>query len=616
MKRAFFINVITTVCFFVIWGSLESLFLLIYKGSLITLPVFSKALLLNILIYASWAVIVGGISGGFFLIISHLRKSSSDIKKMKEFTLFVALFNMIYFYVLLKLQRYIHNFAYLGTHSVILFILGIAVICIGLTYFVFFSWRLLRKNISIGKKQKIILAGLYILTMTLSTIFGTSNIEQRINSDVLKFSPEEEKPNILLITIDTLRSDYLSCYGNSIIKTPHIDQVAKEGVLFTHAITPIPITGPSHISLMTSLLPRTHGARVNGIPYKLERIVFAEIMKSYGYHSAAFISSYPLKVYNSGLHKGFDIYDESFGFFDFNFSLLLVRFLNRIDLLPVRLEQKAEETNNKAIRWLEKNYNKPFFLWIHYFDPHYPYDPPESYNTIYRNKSVITENDLQKALYGGEISYTDEYIGKLINQLKTLNIYDDTLLIITADHGESLGEHNFYYDHSEFLYEQLIRVPLIMRYPPLLPRNKIINEQVQIIDILPTVLSILNIDTTYQFDGQDLLSLFNKTDVQSKDLNFALAETFSPEATINRTAIRTNRWKLIINKGAQDELYNLEDDPDELINLSNEERAVKQILYEKLQDMMSSIPQFDPNLLETDIDHDRLNKLRSLGYLQ
>jgi arylsulfatase A-like enzyme len=155
-----------------------------------------------------------------------------------------------------------------------------------------------------------------------------------------------------------------------------------------------------------------------------------------------------------------------------------------------------------------------------------------------------------------------------------------------------------------------------MRYPPLLPRNKIINEQVQIIDILPTVLSILNIDTTYQFDGQDLLSLFNKTDVQSKDLNFALAETFSPEATINRTAIRTNRWKLIINKGAQDELYNLEDDPDELINLSNEERAVKQILYEKLQDMMSSIPQFDPNLLETDIDHDRLNKLRSLGYLQ
>jgi arylsulfatase A-like enzyme len=611
MKRVIFVTLITAVVFNVVWGSLESLNILFSKNQLITIPAFLEILSSVVIIYGLWGIIIGGLNGGLFFFISYLKKRSFEQKKLSESALFVSLFILIFFYSLLRLRQSLHISS---KTEVILYALGIAA---GLTFLVYFLWCLFSKWISIGRKEKLILSGFYILTMTLSTIFGTSNIEPRINNnDVLKFSPEEEKPNILLITIDTLRSDYLGCYGNPVVKTPHIDQVAKEGVLFSQAITHIPITGPSHTSLMTSLLPRTHEVKINGIPYQKENITLAELMRSHGYRTAAFVSAYPLKSYNSGLHRGFDMYNDSFSYLDSHEALLLVQFFNHLGLLYGGLEQRAEETNKKALRWLEDNYGKPFFLWIHYFDPHYPYDPLPPYDTFYQDKKGITKNDRQKALYAGEISYTDEHIGKLINQLKKLKVLDDTLLIITADHGEGLGEHDYYYDHSEYLYEPLIKIPLIMRYPPLLPKNKIIEKQVQIIDIMPTVISIAGIHTNHQLFGRNLLSLMNENFVELKALTYALVETFEPEASTDRTAIRTNEWKLIVNSEGQEEFYNLIDDPDELVNLNNKESVIKQEFNEKLRGIISSIPQSEDNVTASDIDQERLKKLKSLGYLQ
>jgi len=249
--------------------------------------------------------------------------------------------------------------------------------------------------------------------------------------------------NVLMITIDTLRADCLHCYGCEEIKTPNLDHLARGGVRFKNAVCPAPLTAPSHASILTSLYPHTHGVRINGYPLRDSVLTIAEILKINRYKTAGFVSVDFLGDDVSNLGQGFDTFDW-----------------------PEKVEQPARAATEKTINWLNEHGEDKFFIWVHYFDPHSDYNPPYPYNAMYDpsysgsatgstlflsklNQGEIrpNERDLKHidALYKGEISYVDEWIGVLVDYLKDKGVYENTLIITTADHGEALGEHRHYF---------------------------------------------------------------------------------------------------------------------------------------------------------------------------
>ncbi|MEI7837023.1 MAG: sulfatase, partial [Planctomycetota bacterium] len=264
--------------------------------------------------------------------------------------------------------------------------------------------------------------------------------------------------NVVLISIDTCRADRLSCYGYKRQTTPNIDALASNGVLFTSASTPVPFTLPAHSSMMTGTYPPTHGVRLNNGDHLADsNITLAEIMRDAGYQTAAFIGAFPLdRIF--GLNQGFDTYDCQF------------RAKRQMALYS---ERNAEELTGPAMDWLGKNGKKPFLLFLHYYDAHFPYEPPPPFNTTYAGD-----------LYAGEIAYVDRCIGHVVDQLHAMGIYDNTLIIITGDHGESLGEHGEQ-THGFFMYQGTLRVPLVIR-APVGSRNCQVNDNVSLVDIVPT----------------------------------------------------------------------------------------------------------------------------------
>ena len=221
--------------------------------------------------------------------------------------------------------------------------------------------------------------------------------------------------NVLLISIDTCRADYLSCYGYPRETTPNIDELAREGILFENVISPVPLTLPAHSSMLTGTIPPYHRVH-NNIDYKLglSNVTLAEILKEVGFTTSAFISSFIMDS-QFGLDQGFDTYNDSF---EKTYSSVGIN------------ERKAGETSRLAAQWLDEHKDESFFLFLHYYDPHKSYEPPKPF------ASKFPQNP-----YAGEIAYTDDYIGQVITRLKELGLYDSTLIIITSDHGEMLGEH-------------------------------------------------------------------------------------------------------------------------------------------------------------------------------
>ncbi len=609
-----------------IWGSLESLILLYSKPHPLSLAAFLGLLLSTLLLYGACGIVLGGAVGGVHALLSPFDRWPFPRKTPSRFALASSIFSIAVISVLTPLYvlfRYsdIFDIEWIGSKTArVVFSLGIsgaASLAAG-GAITFLLWRLtdcLKKRIR-GRHWKSLLAGLHLLVMIFGTWFGTSALEERGSADSGGADSRKRGPGVVLITVDTLRADHLGCYGNPIVKTPWMDLAAKEGVRFAQASCPVPITGPSHISLMTSLAPRTHGSRVNGAPYTGKDLTLAERLKRHGYRTAAFVAGYPLKAYNCGLNRGFDVYGDSFGFPDLHAGLRVVRLLNRLGLIQGAVERNAEEVNKEALRWLAENYEEPFFLWIHYFDPHFGYNPPPPYDTLYKGKMGPGETGRHRALYAGEVTWTDARIGEVMGLLQRLNIHDETLLIVTADHGESLGEHDYYYDHTEYLYEPIVRVPLIMRHPPTISKGRVVGERARIVDILPTILSIAGAPAGGRPLGQNLLHPMDGKTTGPDARSHALIETFTPESSVDRTAIRTPKWKWIVSSDRGEELYNLVDDPGERINLAGREEAIKRRFEEKLQTLLDSIPHSAEEAGELSIDSERLEKLRSLGYLK
>ncbi len=290
----------------------------------------------------------------------------------------------------------------------------------------------------------------------------------------------DERPNVLLITVDTLRADHLSSYGYPLKTSPAIDRLAEEGARFSSTYSAIPLTGPSHISLFTSRFPQEHGARVNGyaVAEDSKWLFLPQILRRFGYTNAAFVSAWPLTSRLTHLDRWFDVYDEDLK--------RKYQFFNS--------SRYAEDVTPLAVSWLENRPKEPFFLWLHYFDPHSPYHPREGFEELESsghpdNRPQPVDEEIAERIrnYDSEIAYTDAHIAKLLAKIDDLGLRDSTLVVLTSDHGESLGEHG-YVGHGRSLSQGIVAIPLIMRYPGVIPAGQVIDDNVSLLDITPTLL--------------------------------------------------------------------------------------------------------------------------------
>src|SRR5882762_3199176 len=296
-------------------------------------------------------------------------------------------------------------------------------------------------------------------------------------------------PDVFLITIDTLRADHLHCYGYDTIATPAIDGLAKDSLRFSHAFTPSPITNSSHTTILTGLLPSTHGVTDFAIPLAATHPTWAKLLSAQGYHTAAFIGAVILdsKSLAPGLDRGFEFYDN------FPEHAATKSRWGRLERRGMQVEQHAES-------WLNKHPDGPHFVWAHFYDPHDPYEPASPYSNIYKDR-----------LYDGEIAYADSALGHFLAYLKKQGWYDGALIVVVGDHGEGLGEHHED-THGIFLYDSTTHVPLLVKLPNGRSAGKGIDAQVRTTDILPTILELAGLPIPQKLDGVSLTPLFAGTE--------------------------------------------------------------------------------------------------------
>ncbi|MHC4318727.1 MAG: tetratricopeptide repeat protein [Planctomycetota bacterium] len=395
--------------------------------------------------------------------------------------------------------------------------------------------------------------------------------------------------NVLLITSDTTRADHVGCYGNRGVATPVIDDLARHGTLCATAVTPSPATLPAHASLLTGLYPYRHGARANGT-FRLEDRVttLAERLRDADYRTAAVISAFVLDS-RFGLDQGFEVYDD-----DLTKGIKHSPHMFR--------ERPGELTNEPVTAWLGENGHEPFFLWVHYFDPHAAYLPPEPYRTQYRH-----------ALYDGEIAYVDAQVGALMEQLEALGVRDKTLVIFASDHGEGLGEHGEQ-THSLLVYDSTLHVPLIFNAPARLPRGKVMHRQTCLVDVVPTVLALLGEEVPDDLDG---VSLCQPAPAEPRPVLIETIATMTLHGWAPLVGVRREDYKYIL--APTPELYDLQRDPKELDNLHAAEPKIVRAMSDRLGAWLGEDPFLATrravDLGSLDADDEVLAHLAALGYV-
>ncbi|MCX5633303.1 MAG: sulfatase-like hydrolase/transferase [Phycisphaerae bacterium] len=406
------------------------------------------------------------------------------------------------------------------------------------------------------------------------------------------FSTEinKTKPShIVLISIDTCRADHLGCYNREQKTTPNIDAIAREGILFEQAFSPVPLTLPAHCSMLTGLNPLSHQVHDNyDSQLGAANTTLAEILRNNGFKTCAVIGSYVLDA-KFGLNQGFDTYIDSYN-----------KLEDKLDNGRI-----AVETTTLACRFLNGlRTDEKFFLFVHYYDPHFPYLPPEPYDSKYADN-----------LYAGEVAYVDSCLGQIIQKLKDLNLYESTLLIITADHGEMLGEHGED-EHGYFIYNSAVKIPLIVKFPHN-PRGKRINHPVSLVDLVPTICELLKIDTTAQTDGISLLPLLNGKNLTEANARVIYMESFLPVQyeCSPLLGILIGNWKYI--SAPRVELYDISRDPYEINNLAKTRTGLIQSMQEELDSVVSGSGNSYKRQQNTSVsDQETIKHLESLGYVQ
>ncbi len=426
--------------------------------------------------------------------------------------------------------------------------------------------------------------------------------------------------NILLITIDTLRADRLGCYGGTASITPNIDRLAAEGTLFAESYCAMPITLPSHTSILTGLYPRNHRVLSHAYTLTSEFTTLAEIAKANGYHTAAFVSSHVVDN-KYGLGQGFDLYWKRYDYGPEQ--------VNRI-----RRESGFDILTEAVETWAKMRAEEPYFTWIHWFHPHKPYEPPPPYKARYdiradtaleasvetfrkawKREIELTDRELEemRSLYAGEVAYNDRQVGLTLRKLRRLGLLERTIIILTADHGEMLYEKDRYFGHDIMLYDPSIRVPLIMVAPGLIPEGKIALETVRSVDLLPTIIELAGLDRGDDIlDGRSVASLFDGGTIEDLPV---FAEMFGPKPDWKsppRHAVRFENWKLIRTDGVEEmELYDLNEDPLEKVNLADVATDRRDDLADRLDRLMSGEIDVEIPVLT---EEERI-RLEALGYL-
>ncbi len=343
--------------------------------------------------------------------------------------------------------------------------------------------------------------------------------------------------NVVLISLDTTRADHLGCYGGPKEATPHLDALAASGERFEHAWSPVPITLPAHSSMLTGLIPPAHGVHDN-INYRLRPSVttLAEILGEHGFQTAGFVSAFVLD-HRFGLAQGFATWDD--------------RFENAVRT-DFGVERRGSETAAHAVRWLKGHATKPFFLFVHLYDPHAPYDPPEPFASRFPDDP-----------YAGEIAAADAAAGTVLAALDELGVRDSTLVIVAGDHGEMLGEHGEP-THTYFIYRSAIHVPLIVAGPGIVP-GRVLEPAAGLVDIVPTVCGLLGIDPPAGLDGRDLSGWLHGG-TPPADATAYYAESITPTryGANPLLGVVAGKWQYI--RTTRPELYDLETDPGETRN--------------------------------------------------
>jgi len=394
--------------------------------------------------------------------------------------------------------------------------------------------------------------------------------------------------DVLLVTLDTTRADHLGCYGYAAARTRHLDGLAAEGTRFETVIAPAPITLPSHSSILTGLYPFEHGVRNNGNFYLAPRIeTLATRLKARGYRTGAFVSSFILDR-RYGLDRGFDAYDDRM---EGEYT----------QVVTLQAERRGDRTALALDRWIDeraKEPDAPFFAWLHLYDPHEPYRPPHPFRDLFA-----------KDPYDGEIAFVDAIVASVLDRLRGAGLLDRTLVVLTGDHGESLGEHGET-THSMFVYEGAIRVPLVFWRPGLVPAGRVVRDPVRLVDVAPTILDLVGAPALAAPQARSLVPLLEGRSAGPSPP--AYSETLLPKFYMNWAPLRSfrdSRYKLI--DAPRPELYDLANDPGETTNLYAERRSTAEALREGLVRLAASGNAMSVQTL----DREAMEKLAALGYI-
>ncbi len=431
---------------------------------------------------------------------------------------------------------------------------------------------------------------LVFASLTFALVVGCSRADAR--------SPK----NVVLISIDTLRADHLGCYGAKGNPTPNIDRLAARGARFEKAYSAVPVTTPSHATLLSGTFPPFHGVRSNG-SYALsdDRTTIAEALKKKGYQTGGFVGGFPLD-HQFGFAQGFDVYDDDIKRAEQSMS-------------PYDAERRGGTVVDKALAWYkERDQKKPFFLFVHMYDPHHPYSPPEPSRSKWSNDP-----------YTGEIAYVDEQVGRILGLLEQDKIADDTLVVLVSDHGESLGEHGEA-THMIFVYDATLRVPMIVAGPGV-PKGKSVTEPARLVDVFPTIAASAGAELPKDVQGLDLAPAMDGSGKLSDKRSF-YAESLLPQVQFDWAplqSVRSGKWKYIL--APQEELYDLDADPGETKNLfhrgadgkpewaSAETESAYRNMAHLMKKSIDDLSSPEAGKAAKQLDPESAKKLQSLGYL-
>jgi choline-sulfatase len=418
--------------------------------------------------------------------------------------------------------------------------------------------------------------------------------------------PGTKAPNVILITLDTTRADRMGFLGSTRGLTPNLDALARQSVVFTRAYAQVPLTSPSHAALLTGTYPQFNHLEVLGDSLRSDLPYVPELLRQHGYRTAAFVGSMILDPASGapGFDRGFDTYDAGF------------HLARPGEDRYSSVERRAEVVASRALGWLSNNQQKPFFIWLHFYDPHDPYDPPGSFKARYNS-----------APYDGEIAYTDSIVGKVLEALKGRGLFENCLIAIAADHGEAFGEHGEK-RHGLLLFDETIHVPLLLKLPAEKFAGKRIETRVSLIDLAPLLLQAAHVSVPPTMQAQSLLSLIEPVETPTETLQVAGAQSDGPKRSERAIysesdyAHRTLGWselrswrtgKYLYVRAPSKELYDQAADPGALRNIAPTANAVADTLDAQLVDFRQKTSGGSTD--QIGLDSAQAENLHALGYM-